>query len=356
MLFVDPLEEHVAAINRDGLQLRGVHGHHSLRVPAVRSVDAVSWKDDDVVVCSVKSYQTDAAMQALRQATVRELPIFCAQNGVRNEEMAARYFRAVHGVMVMIGAKRLVPGEVVHTSAGPLGVGTWPSGLSEIARDVAQAIAKTDIPSYTTEEIAVHKWNKMAVNLNNATFGLIGLSGQEAQADPEVRAWLADVYDEGVRVLRAAGIRFEGPPGLGSIEKRIQRPSRARAGHRRADRGGAEAPAVALAGPLSRRRPGRGGLVQRRDRAAGPRRTACPRRTAGSCWSSSPRWPGCGSARGATPCASCARAWRDRRRRGATEPSPREDWPPARRAWVRCSRSSGRRSSSSSARWRASTS
>ena len=221
VLFVDPLEEHVAAINRNGLQLRGVHGHHSLRVPAVTSVDAVSFKDDDVVVCSVKSYQTDEAMQALRRATPRELPIFCALHGVRNEEMAARYFRAVHGVMVMIGAKRLIPGEVVHTSAGPLGVGTWPAGLSEIARDVAQAIAKTDIPAYTTDEIAVHKWNKMAVNLNNATFGLIGLSGQEAQADPEVRTWLADVYDEGVSVLRAAGIRFEGPPGLGSVEKRI---------------------------------------------------------------------------------------------------------------------------------------
>jgi ketopantoate reductase len=99
VLSMDPLEEHVAAINRNGLQLRGVHGHHSLRVPAVTSVDAVSFKDDDVVVCSVKSYQTDEAMQALRRATPRELPIFCAQNGVRNEEMAARYFRAVHGVM-----------------------------------------------------------------------------------------------------------------------------------------------------------------------------------------------------------------------------------------------------------------
>jgi 2-dehydropantoate 2-reductase len=123
--------------------------------------------------------------------------------------------------MVLIGAKRLVPGVVVHTGAGPLGVGRWPSGLSEVARDVAQAVAKTDIPAYMTEEIAVHKWNKMAINLNNATFGLLGLSGQEAQADPEIRAFMADVYEEGVRVLRAAGIRFEGPPGS-SIEDRIR--------------------------------------------------------------------------------------------------------------------------------------
>jgi 2-dehydropantoate 2-reductase len=221
VLFVDPWREHVDAINRHGLQLRGVHGHHVIRAPAVTDVGQVGFRDDDVVVCAVKSFQTDAAMQALRRASPLELPIFCAQNGVRNEETAARYFRAVHGVMVMIGAKRLVPGEVVHTSAGPLGIGTWPTGLSDVAREVAHAIGKTDIPAYTTEEIVVHKWNKMAVNLNNATFGLLGISGQEAHADPEVRAWMADVYDEGVRVLRAAGIRFDGPPGLGTVEKRI---------------------------------------------------------------------------------------------------------------------------------------
>jgi 2-dehydropantoate 2-reductase len=221
VLFVDPLREHVDAINRNGLHLRGVHGHHVLRVPAVIDVAAASLGTDDVVICSVKSYDMDAAMQALRKVTALEVPVFCAQNGIRNEEVAARYFRNVHGVMVLIGAKRLVPGEVVHTSAGPLGVGRWPSGLSEAAHAVTQAVAKTDIPAYSTEEIAVHKWNKMAINLNNATFGLLGISGQEAQADQEVRAFLADVYEEGVRVLRAAGIRFEGPPGS-SIEDRIR--------------------------------------------------------------------------------------------------------------------------------------
>jgi 2-dehydropantoate 2-reductase len=221
VLFVDPLREHVDAINRNGLHLRGVHGHHVLRAPAVTDVAAASLGADDVVICSVKSYHMDSAMRGLRRATPLELPVFCAQNGIRNEEVAARYFREVHGVMVLIGAKRLVPGEVVHTSAGPLGIGRWPSGPSEVAEEVTRAVGKTDLPAYVTEEITVHKWNKMAINLNNATFGLIGISGQEAQADPEVRAFLADVYEEGVRVLRAAGIRFDGPPGS-SIEDRIR--------------------------------------------------------------------------------------------------------------------------------------
>ena len=81
VLFVDLLETHVEAINRDGLHLRGVHGHHVLSVPAVTDVNAVSLRAGDVVVCSVKSYHTDATMHALRRATPLELPIFCAQNG-----------------------------------------------------------------------------------------------------------------------------------------------------------------------------------------------------------------------------------------------------------------------------------
>jgi 2-dehydropantoate 2-reductase len=221
-ILVDPLRPHVEAINRDGLRLRGVHGAHVLRIPAVTDLTAAGLRADDAVICAVKSYHTDAAIQALRRAAGPDARVFCAQNGVRNEEVAARYLGHVHGVMLLFGAKRLVPGEVVHTNSGPIGIGCWPSGLCEVAREVAEALGKTDIPAYATEEIAVHKWNKMVLNLNNATAGLLGLSGQEARNDPEVRAWMADVCGEGVRALRAAGIRFEGPPGLGSVEARIQ--------------------------------------------------------------------------------------------------------------------------------------
>lgn len=219
---IDKLAAHVDAINRHGLVLKGVHGTHTLNVPAVTQARQVDFRPDDAIILSVKSFHTEAAADELRHATSHELPVFCAQNGVRNEEVVARYFPRVHGVMVLIGAKCLVPGEVVHTGKGPVGVGTYPSGLSEAARALAAALAKTDIPVYTTEDVRAAKWNKMLVNLNNATMGLTGLSGQEARSDPEVRAFMADVYEEGVRVARAAGIPYEGPPGMGPIEERIR--------------------------------------------------------------------------------------------------------------------------------------
>jgi 2-dehydropantoate 2-reductase len=175
-----------------------------------------------VLVLAVKSFHCAAAVVELRRATTLELPIFCAQNGVTNEGITARYFQQVHGVMVLIGAKRLVPGTVVHTGNGPVGIGTYPGGLSQAAQYVAIALQETDLPIYTTEHIDRAKWNKLLLNLNNATLGLTGLATQEATADAAARVWMADVWEEGARVLQAAGIAYEGPPGMGAIEERIR--------------------------------------------------------------------------------------------------------------------------------------
>jgi 2-dehydropantoate 2-reductase len=218
VLFIDKIPEHVAAINTHGLRLKGVHGAHTLAIPAVLQASAVDFHADDVLILAVKSFHCAAAAAELRRATTLEVPIFCAQNSVANENIAARYFQHVNGLMVLIGAKRLVPGEVVHTGNGPVGIGTYPVGLSQAAHHVAAALQETDLPIYTTEHIGRAKWHKLLLNLNNATLGLTGLTTQEATADAAVRLWMADVWEEGASVLQAAGIAYEGPPGFGAIE------------------------------------------------------------------------------------------------------------------------------------------
>ncbi len=222
VIFMEKDTAHADALRQHGLQLRGVHGNHSIPVTVVTQASEIDFRSDDAIFLAVKSFHSDAACQELRQATPLQLPIFCSQNGVRNEETASNYFENVNGVMVLIGAKRLEPGVVVQTGNGPVGVGTYPEGLSQAAKDVAAALDGTDLPTYTTDQIARHKWNKMLVNLNNATMGLTGFASQEARADSEARLWMADVYEEGARVLQAAGIQYEGPPGMGPIEDRIK--------------------------------------------------------------------------------------------------------------------------------------
>jgi 2-dehydropantoate 2-reductase len=222
VIFIEKLQDHGDALRQNGLQLRGVHGNHTLRIPVVTQASEIEFRPDDAIFLAVKSFHSDAACQELRQATSLELPIFCSQNGVRNEETAANYFQNVNGVMVLIGAKRLEPGVVVQTGNGPVGVGTFPEGLSQAAKGVAAALDETDLPVYITDQVAKHKWNKMLINLNNASMGLAGFASQEARADATARLWLADVYEEGASVIQAAGIEYEGPPGMGPIEERIR--------------------------------------------------------------------------------------------------------------------------------------
>ncbi len=221
VLFIEKLQDHREAIAEHGLQLRGLHGNHTLQIPVVAQANEVDFGPDDVIFLAVKSFHSDAACQELLQAASQDIPIFCSQNGVRNEEVAARYFHNVNGVMVLIGAKRLEPGIVVHTGNGPVGVGTFPEGLNQAAKDVAAVLDTTDLSVYTTEHVSRAKWNKMLINLNNATMGLTGFSSHVARADAEARLWMANVYEEGVEVLREVGIQYEGPPGMGPIEDRI---------------------------------------------------------------------------------------------------------------------------------------
>jgi 2-dehydropantoate 2-reductase len=222
VLFIEPWTEHRQAINAKGLVVRGVSGLHTVNVPVVGRVEEVTFTDDDIVFMAVKSYHTGEAASALRAVTSLELPVFCSQNGVRNEEMVARSFRNTHGVMLLIGAKVLTPGEVIHTSWGPVGIGRFPEGLDDTDLTVATALERAGFKVYTSGAIMRSKWNKLLLNLNNASHGLTGLSGQEARNHPVMRQILTAVFEEGARVLRAAAVPFEPPPGEPPIDDRIR--------------------------------------------------------------------------------------------------------------------------------------
>jgi ketopantoate reductase len=43
---------------------------------------------------------------------VKDVPIFCLQNGVRNEEIVSKYYPRVYGVMVKAGVVFTQDGEV----------------------------------------------------------------------------------------------------------------------------------------------------------------------------------------------------------------------------------------------------
>jgi 2-dehydropantoate 2-reductase len=191
--------EHLAVLQRDGLTMRTPDGIARLPIPAVGGPDELSLKPDDILVLAVKSQDTAAALSAWADA---DLPVVCAQNGVDNERVAARLFRRVYPMCVQLPATFLRPGEVVAEGepvSGVLGLGRYPRGLDDTARQVAAALAASHFAVDVDEDVMRWKYAKLLSNLGNAPRLLEGVPGELSD---KARA-------EGEAVLRAAGIAYE---------------------------------------------------------------------------------------------------------------------------------------------------
>lgn len=224
VLFIEKNRSVVDRINKEGLILKGIHGKHTISVQAVQGPEEVTFAEDDSYILAVKAYHTLEALQELHKVAPPFLPVFCAQNGVRNEEIAHRYFPdSTHGVMIFFGSTCTQPGVVIHTSGAKLALGFYPQGKSSIDEQIAKLLNQTPLQAFVTESIMELKWNKLIVNLNNATHGLVGMSSQEAQNSREMRHLLADVMEEGLQVLREANIPYNSIPGDPTPEMIIQR-------------------------------------------------------------------------------------------------------------------------------------
>jgi 2-dehydropantoate 2-reductase len=193
--------EHLAAVQERGLTLRRPDGELALRIPAASHPSKVDWRDGDVVLLTVKSQDTEAALEDLRSAA-GDVPVICAQNGVANERTAARLFPRVYGMVVVLPATHLEPGVVVMQSGTPggmLDLGRFPNGVDATAEAVAADITTAGFICRADPKIMRLKYAKLLTNLLNSVQALCGL---EAAAGDIVRG----VRGEAVACYEAAGI------------------------------------------------------------------------------------------------------------------------------------------------------
>ena len=193
---------HVQAIQQHGLRFVTPGGTFVLNLPAVTSPDQITFAPGDVVLLCMKGQDTEAALHDLK-AVVDDIPIFCFQNGVRNEEIVSRYFRQVYGVMVVIGAAYLRAGEVMchRDPPGSVAIGCYPHGDDDLVRQVGAQLRRAGFIVLVTADVMRYKWGKLLGNLANA------ISAATDGRDPGGRIAQA-VRDEARRLMTQAGIAW----------------------------------------------------------------------------------------------------------------------------------------------------
>jgi 2-dehydropantoate 2-reductase len=193
---------HLAALARDGLRFLTPSGAHQLQIPVVAHPSELTFAADDVVFLCMKSQHTEPALRDLRAAAGVDVPVVCVQNGVANERAAARYFRRVYGMVVMLPAVHLEAGVVVTHATGVggiLDVGCFPAGTDDLARDIAAALATAGFSAKPDAKVMRWKYAKLLLNLNNALQAAVGLQ-------TDARAVAGMLRAEALACYAAAGI------------------------------------------------------------------------------------------------------------------------------------------------------
>lgn len=168
---------HLDTIRRDGLRLRTPSEDVVLRVPAVGHPSEITFRDDDAVILTMKTQDTEDALIALERAAGTDVHVICCQNGVENERLALRRFAHVYGMLVAMPATFTEPGQINNEAepiAGVLDAGCYPGGVDDFITRVAADISGSQMLCRAMPNVMRLKYGKLFVNLGNAVQVITG--------------------------------------------------------------------------------------------------------------------------------------------------------------------------------------
>ena len=210
VLLVDVDEDHVAAIRRSGLHIRGFGGERTVRIDA--TCDAAAVADRDLLLFQCKANNTSDAARAVRPHLAEGTVCVSLQNGLGNEEVIADEVgaeRVLGGLTTMAGLKES-SGVVRDFSRAPTYIGELAGGLSERSISIAEVLTGAGLETHARDDIRRDIWTKLLSNIAmSALSGATNRTQVEVLAVPELRETSTRALDEALRVAEASGITLD---------------------------------------------------------------------------------------------------------------------------------------------------
>jgi 2-dehydropantoate 2-reductase len=160
VLFVDRAADHVAAINRSGLEITGPIRQYTVCARAC-TPEQVEGTFRTVLLC-VKAQDTEAAARAMAPHLAPDGAVVSAQNGL-NERVIAGIVGEAHtiGCFVNFGADYDGPGRVMYGGRGAVVVGELDGRRSERIEALHRLLRTFDEDAVLTANIWGYLWSKL---------------------------------------------------------------------------------------------------------------------------------------------------------------------------------------------------
>jgi len=198
---------HVEAIQRAGLRLetRSFDEH----VAAAASTDPAAAANAELVLCCVKSTDTEEAAAQLAPQLARGAVVLSLQNGIDNAaRLQAKLAQRVIPAVVYVGTEMAGPGHVRHHGRGELVLGAAPN-----SEHLAALLSAAGIPTTINPDIDGELWAKLILNCAyNALSAVTQLPYGVLRRSEGVEGVLRDITAECLAVASVAGVAVPGDP------------------------------------------------------------------------------------------------------------------------------------------------
>src|SRR5262245_2858427 len=139
VLLVDRAEDHVAAMNAQGLTIESREGATTVPVRAITA--AALGHGLALVLLAVKSQDTPSALEILAPRLAADGAIVSLQNGLNEELIAAKVGAArTVGCLVNWAADWVAPGRIQHGGTGTFAIGELDGELSPRVKELAELL------------------------------------------------------------------------------------------------------------------------------------------------------------------------------------------------------------------------
>jgi 2-dehydropantoate 2-reductase len=205
-------DEHLAAIRKNGLQIKSIHGDFTIS-PA-QAIDYLSLIEPvDLILFCVKAYDTECAALAIKPIIRETTSILSLQNGIDAAEQIGKVVGVEHMLSgaTWISSAIEAPGVIRQVSQhrrivfGPLHGSITPGH-----RSICETFQKAGIDVELSENMAKVLWTKFVfISAVSSLGALTRLSIGEYRDIPETRALMVSLMMEVEAVARSQGVDLE---------------------------------------------------------------------------------------------------------------------------------------------------
>ena len=207
--------QHVDAIQRGGLRMETRTFDERVKLSA--STDPAAVAGAELVLFCVKSADTQAAGEQMRQHLQPGSLVLCLQNGVDNAERLRAVLpgQAVAAAVVYVATEMAGPGHVRHHGRGELVIEPSPASAA-----VAGAMTAAGVPTQISDNVRGALWAKLILNCAyNAVSAIAQRPYGENVRSQGIQEVMADVVAECRAVALAEGVHL--PDDLDEAVRKI---------------------------------------------------------------------------------------------------------------------------------------